>query len=48
MADSASLADGLAAEQQALRELRGTDEQKAAVAKRMEELAAKKAAKQQG
>ena len=48
MADSASLADGLAAEQQALRELRGTDEQKAAVAKRMEELAAKKEAKQQG
>ena len=47
MADTASLREGLAAEQQALSELRGTDEQKAAVEKRMGELAARKAAKAQ-
>lgn len=46
MADTASLEEGLAAEQQALSELRGTDEQKLAVQKRMEVLAARKAAKQ--
>lgn len=45
MTDSASMAEGLAAEQQALRELRGTEEQKLAVQKRMEQLAARKAAK---
>lgn len=45
MADSSSMSEGLAAEQQALSELRGTEEQKLAVQKRMEQLAARKAAK---
>lgn len=45
MADVVSLEEGLAAEQRALSELRGTDEQKLAVQKRMEVLAARKAAK---
>lgn len=47
MADSATMREGLVAEQQALRELRGTEEQKLAVQKRMEQLAARKAAKGQ-
>src|SRR5699024_10549977 len=47
MADAASMREGLVAEQQALRELRGTQEQKLAVQKRMEQLAARKAAKSQ-
>lgn len=46
MAGVVSLEEGLAAEQRALSELRGTDEQKLAVQKRMEVLAARKAAKQ--
>lgn len=46
MAGVESLEAGLAAEQRALGELRGTDEQRRAVEKRMEVLAARRAAKQ--